>query len=66
MKKSILLITFLALCSLSLLAQNKQADIQKAYQYLYLRDANAWEAIPQNYNYGTWSNLGGIIIAIIF
>jgi len=57
MKKSILLIAFTALSSLSLFAQNKQADIQKAYQYLYLRDANAWESIPQNYNNGTWSNL---------
>jgi hypothetical protein len=57
MKKFILIIVFSALSSLSLLAQNKQADIQKAYQYLYLRDANAWESIPQNYNNGTWSNL---------
>ena len=56
MKKSILLFAFTALSSLSLFAQSQQEQIKKAYQYFYLRDPNAWEAIPQNYNNGKWNS----------
>ena len=56
MKKSIILIAIAALSSISLFAQSRQAQIKEAYQYFFLRDPTAWEAIPENYNNGKWNN----------
>ena len=56
MRKSCLLIVITLLSCISAFSQSKQDQVKDAYQYFYHRNPDAWEAIPQNYNNGNWSN----------